>query len=121
MTFDELKDQILALFPIGSEWYDCGQDTFGAVVLHFKPRGIILRSSDHRDLVRFDQLLDGDLVRFGYDQLLDGQLVAPRAHPGTYEETDFAKYRERQRQMTDEYLAALAAAGLNEARVWGDR
>lgn len=100
---DALKEPILALFPVGTQWYDCRNDTRGTVVLHFTPRGIILRESC------------GDLVRYSYDQLLAGQLIEPtnKSHDA------FAAYRHRLRRVDAEYTAALKQAGL-EAEVWGD-
>ena|ERR1700751_3913681 len=100
--FEAIKDQILELFPVGSRLYDCRNDTLGTVVLHFKPRGIVLRESG------------GDLMRYSYDQLLAGQLIAPtnKSHEA------FAGYRQRLKRINAEYEEALAAAGLARADVW---
>jgi hypothetical protein len=44
----QLRDKVLALYPIGSKWYDCANDSTGVVELHFPPRGIILEDGPRR-------------------------------------------------------------------------
>ena len=102
-TLDAIKDQILASFPLESRWYDCRNDTIGTVVLHFKPRGIVLRETC------------GDLVRYRYDQLLAGRLTERTTKP----HEAFDAYREGLKRIDQQYTAALAAAGLNPT-VWDD-
>jgi len=102
-TLDAIKDRILASFPLESRWYDCRNDTTGTVVLHFNPRGLVLREHS------------GDLVRYSYSQLLAGQLIEPTNKPLKA----FDAYRDRLRRVDQEYTAALAAAGL-DTTVWDD-
>ena len=68
MTIEEITDQIFALFPVGSKWYDCRQDDVAVVQAHFRPRGLLLKS------VTMNPPLP-DLTTVGFTDLLNGRLV----------------------------------------------
>jgi hypothetical protein len=81
-----LREAILAVYPIGSEWYDANQDDIVIIHKHFPSRGVITKSYN-RD----------DYSRFSYSELLTLTLVVPR------EGGWFDKYRKLQEQYDIEY------------------
>ena len=100
MTLAEIRQAILARYPIGSEWYDCAQDHCGAVALHFEPFGLLL---DCGEL---------GLVQYGYNGLVTGRLIEPRI--GGY----FNQYRAERDAAKDQFWAALQKAGLADKSIW---
>ena len=119
---DELKVQIRALFPIGSEWYDCLRDEVGTVVFHFPPRGIVLVrrfTATHLDRTRDPEKRDHvEIMKYGYSDLLDGLLVKPAGSSEGSREL-FHGYRRRQEEISREFERMREEAGLADAECWG--
>lgn len=102
--FADLRRQILAHYPIGSEWYDCGQDNGGKVILHIESRGILLRSWGD----------PSSLLAFGYHALLalPARLITPR--DGGY----YFQWREEREAEAERYMALLKEHGLDAESIW---
>lgn len=106
-TDDHLKmlnaitDQLLAIFPIGSQWYDAGQDDILTVIGHVRPLGIVL-TPDNRP---------GEGTRIGHAELLQGRLIP--TGDGEYSRKRFMDYPEEARRAQSEYKTII-----NGLKMW---
>lgn len=144
---DQIKDSILAAFPIGSEWYDCQQDEIVTVALHFPPRGIVTvrrYTASHLPLLRpdqqdkttiWDKLMrrrviepidpNGEITtrdhteihRYSYSNLLDGRLITP-AQTSEDARRLFEAYHTRGKQIYEDFVRIRAEAGFAKAEMW---
>jgi len=99
-TLDQIKDQILAMFPVGSEWYDCVQDSCGKISHHFKPWGVVMRWTG------------GSLTVYPYGDLLQGRLIKPRMG-GWYHQ-----YRAEKKDIQEQYETWRKENGLDKETLW---
>ena len=101
-----ISEEIVKLFPIGSEWYDSQQDSMGKVVMHFAPRGIIL-----------DGGLGPGLTRIPVGHLVDGRLLPDEATADECHDAFFGRVKKDEGE-DERYRTALKENGLDGATVW---
>lgn len=92
---EQIKDQLFAVYAVGTEWYDCDQDIIGTVWGHFRPRGILL------------QWGSGELSRYSFSSMLDGRLIVPQP-PVAGKLHPMYQYREQEERVEKDFEALVA-------------